>query len=259
MNIVHLEHPDGVIATLGGQTAINLAEPLARRGVRIIGTDCEGIEKAENRDAFDADHQISWASRSPQGEAVTDIESGVRAAERIGYPVLVRPELRAGRTCHGDCRQRGNAPALPPERSRGGRGQTGSDRPVHRGQGGRGGRRLRRASDVFLPGIMELVERTGVHSGDSTSVYPSFSISAVGQGHHRWTTPRGLVWASASWDCSTSSSSWTAQTAYLSSRSIPRASRTRAVPVQVHRRQSGATSQRAPCWENRLRSRASRT
>ena len=83
MNIVHLEHPEGVIATLGGQTAINLAEPLARRGVRIIGTDCEGIEKAENRDAFDAVIK-SLGIPNPQGEAVTDIESGVRAAERFG-------------------------------------------------------------------------------------------------------------------------------------------------------------------------------
>ncbi len=93
MNIIHLEKPEGVIATLGGQTAVNLAEPLAKRGVKIIGTDCDAIEKAENRDAFDAVIK-SLGIPNPQGEAVTNIENGVVVAERIG---------------NGDRRNRGDA------------------------------------------------------------------------------------------------------------------------------------------------------
>ena len=174
MNIVHLEHPDGVIATLGGQTAINLAEPLARRGVRIIGTDCEGIEKAENRDAFDAVIK-SLGIPNPQGEAVTDIESGVRAAERIGYPVLVRPSFvlggRAMEIVAGEEMLRHylrNAVEVD------------EDKPVLIDRYIVGKEvevdAVCDGHQVFLPGIMELVERTGVHSGDSTSVYPPFSI-----------------------------------------------------------------------------------
>ena len=90
MNIIALEKPQGVIVTLGGQTAINLAAPLAARGVKIIGTDCAAIDKAEDRDAFDAVIK-SLEIPNPKGEAVTDIEKGVAVAEKIGYPVLVRP------------------------------------------------------------------------------------------------------------------------------------------------------------------------
>ncbi len=86
MNVIELEKPEGVIASLGGQTAINLAEPLLEHGVNIIGTDCEAIETAENRDAFEKVMK-SLGIPQPRGDAVTDIEDGVRAAE-IGYPVL---------------------------------------------------------------------------------------------------------------------------------------------------------------------------
>ncbi len=92
MAIVDFEKPEGVIASLGGQTAINLAQPLMERGVKIIGTDCEAIERAENRDSFEKilkDLDIP----QPNGRAVTKIEDGVRAAEEIGYPVLVRPSF----------------------------------------------------------------------------------------------------------------------------------------------------------------------
>ena len=95
MNIVTLEQPEGVIASLGGQTAINLAQPLAELGVKIIGTDCAAIEKAENRDAFEkllAELRIP----QPKGKAVTKIEDGVDAAKGIGYPVLVRPSFVLG-------------------------------------------------------------------------------------------------------------------------------------------------------------------
>ena len=92
MSVIDFEKPDGVIASLGGQTAINLAEPLAARGVKIIGTDCEAIERAENRDSFEK-ILSSLGIPQPQGQAVTKIEDGVKVAERIGYPVLVRPSL----------------------------------------------------------------------------------------------------------------------------------------------------------------------
>ena len=95
MNIVHLEHPEGVIVTLGGQTAVNLAQSLHDRGVNIIGTDCAAIEKAENRDAFDAVIKALHIP-NPTGEAVTTLEEGICAADRIGYPVLVRPSFVLG-------------------------------------------------------------------------------------------------------------------------------------------------------------------
>ena len=95
MEIIDYEQADGVIVTLGGQTAINLAEPLAARGVKLIGTDCESIDKAENRDSFEKilkDLNIP----QPQGRAVTTIEDGIKAANEVGYPVLVRPSFVLG-------------------------------------------------------------------------------------------------------------------------------------------------------------------
>ena len=88
MNIVELEQPLGVIASLGGQTAINLAQPLMERGVKIIGTDVAAIERAENRDSFEKIMEELHIPQ-PNGQAVTNIEDGVKAAEEIGYPVLV--------------------------------------------------------------------------------------------------------------------------------------------------------------------------
>ena len=95
MNVIEFENPDGVIASLGGQTAINLAESLSSRGVKIIGTDCTAIERAENRDSFEKILE-SLNIPQPKGQAVTDIEEGVKVAERIGYPVLVRPSFVLG-------------------------------------------------------------------------------------------------------------------------------------------------------------------
>ena len=90
MNVIHLEKPKAIVVSLGGQTAINLAEPLAQLGVPIIGTDTQAIRNAEDRGCFE---KIMEELRIPQpeAEAVTDIETGVKAAARIGYPALVRP------------------------------------------------------------------------------------------------------------------------------------------------------------------------
>ncbi len=95
MNIVEFEKPEGVIASLGGQTAINLAEPLMKRGVRIIGTDCEAIDRAENRDRFEKILE-ELNIPQPKGRAVTRIEDGIAAAAEFGYPVLVRPSFVLG-------------------------------------------------------------------------------------------------------------------------------------------------------------------
>ncbi|MBP3522913.1 MAG: carbamoyl-phosphate synthase large subunit [Clostridia bacterium] len=174
-NVVELEKPIGVICSLGGQTAINLAAPLARRGVRIIGTDCEAINRAEDRYAFE-EVISSLQIPHPTGAAVTDIESGVKTAARIGYPVLVRPSFvlggRAMEIVAGEESLRHylkNAVAVD------------VDKPVLVDKYYVGKEvevdAICDGEQVFIPGIMELVERTGVHSGDSTSIYPPMSIS----------------------------------------------------------------------------------
>ncbi|MDD6347236.1 MAG: carbamoyl-phosphate synthase large subunit [Lachnospiraceae bacterium] len=175
MNIILLEKPVGVIATLGGQTAVNLAEPLTKRGVTIIGTDSAAIEKAENRDAFDEVIK-SLGSPNPTGRAVTDIESGVEAAADIGYPVLVRPSfVLGGRAMEIVANENmlrhylKNAVDVD------------IDKPVLVDKYLVGKEveidAVCDGTEVFIPGIMELVERTGVHSGDSISVYPPFTLS----------------------------------------------------------------------------------
>ena len=175
MNVVHLEKPLGVIATLGGQTAVNLAQPLADRGVRIIGTGCEAIDKAEDRDLFnEVIHSLGIPN--PVGEAVTGIESGVAAAERIGYPVLVRPSfVLGGRAMEIVANEEMLRKYLKNAV------EVDEDKPVLIDKYLMGKEvevdAVCDGKEVFVPGIMELVERTGVHSGDSTSVYPPFSIS----------------------------------------------------------------------------------
>ena len=175
MNIVDFENPEGVIASLGGQTAINLAEPLMKRGVEITGTDCAAIERAENRDSFEKIlHKLGIPQ--PEGQAVTNIEDGVAAASRIGYPVLVRPSFVLG----GRAMQIvGNEEQLRQYLKTA--VEIDEDRPVLVDKYIIGKEvevdAICDGYDVFVPGIMELVERTGVHSGDSISVYPTFSIS----------------------------------------------------------------------------------
>lgn len=175
MNIINLEKPDGVIVTLGGQTAVNLAESLSRHGVHIIGTDCAAIDKAEDRDSFDAVIK-SLGIPNPKGEAVTNIEDGLKVAGRIGYPVLVRPSFVLGGrameiVANDDMLIRYLKTAV----------EVDEDKPVLVDKYLVGKEvevdAICDGEEVFIPGIMELVERTGVHSGDSTSVYPPFSIS----------------------------------------------------------------------------------
>ena len=175
MNVIEHERPVGVIATLGGQTAVNLAEPLRKRGVRIIGTDCEAIARAEDRDLFEK-LLLSLGIPQPDGRAVTSIESGVRAAAEIGYPVLVRPSfVLGGRAMQIVAKEADLRHYLKTAV------EIDEDKPVLVDRYIRGREvevdAVCDGRDVFVPGIMELVERTGVHSGDSISVYPSFSLS----------------------------------------------------------------------------------
>ena len=175
MNIIEFEKPEGVIASLGGQTAINLAEPLMSRGVKIIGTDCAAIERAENRDSFEkvlSDLGIP----QPKGKAVTNIEDGVKTAQEIGYPVLVRPSfVLGGRAMQIVANEEQLRHYLKTAV------EIDADKPVLVDKYIEGKEvevdAICDGIDVFIPGIMELVERTGVHSGDSISVYPTFSIS----------------------------------------------------------------------------------
>jgi len=175
MNVINMEKPIGVIATLGGQTAINLAEPLKEHGVKIIGTDCDAIERAENRDAFEK-LLLELDIPQPKGRAVTSIEEGIEAAREIGFPVLVRPSfVLGGRAMQIVAKEADLRKYLKSAV------EIDVDKPVLVDKYIRGkevevdavcdGRR------VFIPGIMELVERTGVHSGDSISVYPPYTLS----------------------------------------------------------------------------------
>ncbi len=175
MNIIEFEKPEGVIASLGGQTAINLAEPLMKRGVKIIGTDCDAIERAENRDSFEKILQ-ELNIPQPKGRAVTKIEDGIAAAAEIGYPVLVRPSfVLGGRAMQIVANEEQLRHYLKTAV------EIDEEKPVLVDKYIQGKEvevdAICDGRDVFVPGIMELVERTGVHSGDSISVYPTFSIS----------------------------------------------------------------------------------
>ncbi|MBQ5843571.1 MAG: carbamoyl-phosphate synthase large subunit [Alistipes sp.] len=175
MNIIHHENPEGVIVTLGGQTAINLAKPLVQMGVKIIGTDLEAIDKAEDRKLFEAIMRQVGIPQ-PQAKAVTEIEDGVAAAEAIGYPVLVRPSFVLGGRAmqivgneqalrhylHNAVEINEDSPVLVDKYIMGKEAEVDA---------------ICDGENVFIPGIMEHVERTGIHSGDSISVYPSFSLS----------------------------------------------------------------------------------
>ena len=175
MNIIEFEKPEGVVASLGGQTAINLAEPLMKRGVKIIGTDCDAIERAENRDSFEK-LLTELGIPQPKGKAVTSIEAGVATAAEIGYPVLVRPSfVLGGRAMQIVANEEQLRHYLQTAV------QIDEDKPVLVDKYIQGKEveidAICDGKNVFVPGIMELIERTGIHSGDSISVYPTFSIS----------------------------------------------------------------------------------
>ncbi|MGA8942075.1 MAG: carbamoyl-phosphate synthase large subunit [Thermoactinomyces sp.] len=179
LNIIEKENPLGVIVQFGGQTSLNLARDLSEEGIRILGTSLEEIDRAEDRKKFEQllrDHQIA----QPPGTAVTSVNEAVSAAARLGYPVLVRPSYvlggRAMEIVYNETELRSymdQAVKINP------RHPVLIDRYLL-------GKELEvdaicDGEDVLIPGIMEHIERAGVHSGDSIAVYPPQSIMP----HHK--------------------------------------------------------------------------
>ena len=175
MNIIDLEKPEGIISTLGGQTAINLADSLSNLGVKLIGTDVKAIERAENRDSFEKVMK-DLNLLQPKGKAITNIEDGIKAAHEIGYPVLVRPSyVLGGRAMQIVSNKKALEKYLKSAVEINKKQPVLVDKYII-------GKELEvdavcDGKDVFVPGIMEHVEKTGIHSGDSISIYPTFSVS----------------------------------------------------------------------------------
>lgn len=175
LNIIDKEKPEGVIVQFGGQTAINLAGPLAKAGVKIMGTSVEDIDRAEDREKFDALLEEIKIPR-PQGSTVTDADAAIIEANRIGYPVVVRPSyVLGGRAMEivyneEELRDYMNraVKASPEHPVLVDRYMQGTEVEVDAISDG---------YDVLIPGIMEHVERAGVHSGDSIAVYPPQTLS----------------------------------------------------------------------------------
>ena len=176
MNVIELEQPLGVIVQFGGQTAINLAEPLSKRGVKILGTSIEDLDRAENRDLFEQALQALDIPQ-PTGDTATSAQEAVKIANRIGYPVLVRPSyVLGGRAMEIVENQKdledymAHAVKASPEH------------PVLVDSYLLGKEcevdAICDGETVLIPGIMEHIERAGVHSGDSMAVYPPQGLSA---------------------------------------------------------------------------------
>lgn len=170
MHIIDLEKPEGVVVQFGGQTAINLAAALVERGVKILGTSLEALDTAENRDKFEQ-ALTNLGIPQPKGKTATSVGQAVKIAEEIGYPVLVRPSyVLGGRAMEIVYKQEEllhymeNAVKINPDHPvLIDRYLTGKEIEVDAISDGK---------DVVIPGIMEHIERAGVHSGDSIAVYP---------------------------------------------------------------------------------------
>lgn len=177
MNIIEEEQPEGVIVQFGGQTAINLAEPLSRAGVKILGTSNDSIDRAEDRDRFDSMVEKLGIPRPP-GKSVYSVEEAQKAAEVIGYPVLVRPSyVLGGRAMeivynHEEMDQyMRNAVKVTQEHPvLVDKYLLGKEIEVDAVCDG---------ETVVIPGIMQHIERAGVHSGDSMAVFPAHDISEI--------------------------------------------------------------------------------
>ncbi|KPB04299.1 carbamoyl-phosphate synthase large subunit [Bacillus sp. CHD6a] len=175
MNIINLEKPKGVVVQFGGQTAINLAAELEARGVKILGTTLEDLDRAENRDKFEQTLN-NLGIPQPKGKTAISIPEAIEIAEGIGYPVLVRPSyVLGGRAMEIVYKSEEllhymkNAVKINPEHPvLIDKYMTGKEIEVDAISDGQ---------DVFIPGIMEHIERAGVHSGDSIAVYPPQTLS----------------------------------------------------------------------------------
>ncbi|NCB81491.1 MAG: carbamoyl-phosphate synthase large subunit, partial [Bacilli bacterium] len=176
MNVIDLEQPKGVIVQFGGQTAINLAEPLSKAGVKILGTQVEALDRAEDRKLFEAALQ-ELDIPQPIGATATNEEEAVANANAIGYPVLVRPSYvlggRAMEIVDNESDLRNYMQTAV---------KASPDHPVLVDSYLLGREcevdAICDGENVLIPGIMEHIERAGVHSGDSMAVYPPQNLSA---------------------------------------------------------------------------------
>ncbi|WP_139891283.1 carbamoyl-phosphate synthase large subunit [Bacillus sp. D386] len=175
MNVIDLEKPEGVIVQFGGQTAINLASALVERGVKILGTSLEDVDRSENRDMFEQ-ALTELNIPQPKGKTALSVEEAVEVADEIGYPILVRPSyVLGGRAMEIVDDQEDllhymkNAVKINPKHPvLIDRYLTGKEIEVDAISDG---------ETVVIPGIMEHIERAGVHSGDSIAVYPPQNLS----------------------------------------------------------------------------------
>ena len=168
MNVIKRERPYGVILQFGGQTSLNLAEKLNSRSINILGTSFENIDLAEDREKF-CELLESLDIAVPEGLAVTTQEEAFEAVRRLGYPLVVRPSYviggRAMQVVYNDTeltRYLKEDPVLIDQYIQGKEIEVDA---------------IADGEDILIPGIMEHVERAGVHSGDSISVYPDYSLS----------------------------------------------------------------------------------
>lgn len=175
MNVIKRERPQGVIIQFGGQTSLNLAEKLSSRSINILGTSYSNIDLAEDREKF-CELLDELGIAVPEGVAVTSEEDAFAAVRKLGYPLVVRPSYviggRAMQVVYNDVelkRYLKEAVSLSTEH------------PVLIDQYIQGKEievdAIADGEDILIPGIMEHVERAGVHSGDSISVYPNYSLS----------------------------------------------------------------------------------
>ena len=175
MNVIAVEKPIGVVVAFGGQTAIKLTQFLASQGIRILGTSAESIDIAEDRERFDALLE-QFRIRRPRGMGVRTMDEAVAAAEELGYPVLLRPSYVIGGQNMTISRSKAQTVAYM-ERILSG----GIENPVLVDQYLPGIELevdvISDGTDVLIPGIMEHIERAGVHSGDSIAVYPPFNLT----------------------------------------------------------------------------------
>lgn len=175
LNVIDVEKPKGVIVQFGGQTAINLAAPLAAHGVQILGTSLDDLDAAEDRDRFDEIIK-SLGIPQPVGDTATDKAGALAIAKRIGYPVLVRPSYvlggRAMEIVHDETELAGYIDRAV---------SVSNDHPVLIDQYLVGTEcevdAITDGETVVIPGIMEHIERAGIHSGDSMAVYPTQDFS----------------------------------------------------------------------------------
>ena len=174
-NIVNIEHPDGAVVQFGGQTAIKLTEALLKMGVPILGTSAENVDAAEDRELFDEILEQCEIPR-PKGHTVFTAEEAKKAASELGYPVLVRPSYVLG--------GQGMQIAISDEdvdEFIGIINRIAQEHPILVDKYLQGKEievdAVCDGTDILIPGIMEHIERAGVHSGDSISVYPAQSIS----------------------------------------------------------------------------------